>query len=145
MLEVVLWVCRGLILAYVNVCRCKWAGGGSEVQPGCNTLWRILSIAARHFSSSKNFVTSAWIHHPFVGLFVLVHQCCFLIPSCILCSDQSLINPCVSCSQWGVLPAADDQWQSALRPGCILLHDRGDRQHNFWIHSQKQCESSNYL
>lgn len=47
----------------------------------------------------------------------------------------------VSCSQWGILPAADAQWQSTFRRGRVLLHNRRDWQHYFWIHPQKQCAS----
>lgn len=67
----------------------------------------------------------------------------FSILDIMLWPDSNKIP--VSCSQWGVLPAADDQWQSTFRPGCILLYDRRDRQHHFWIHPQKQRESLNYL
>lgn len=48
------------------------------------------------------------------------------------------------CSQWGVLPVADDQWQSTFRPGCIFVHHWRDWQHYVGIHPQKQCKSLIY-
>lgn len=51
----------------------------------------------------------------------------------------------MSYSQRGVLPAADDQWQPTFRPGCVLLYNRRDRQHHFWIHPQKQRETLDNL
>lgn len=61
-----------------------------------------------------------------------------------------LVLPCgliiiVSCSQWGILPATDDQWQSTFWPGCFLLYNWRDRQHHLWIHPQKQCKVLNYF
>lgn len=43
-----------------------------------------------------------------------------------------------SFSEWGVLPDDDGQWQSSFWPGGFFLHHRGDRQHHFRVHPQKQ-------
>lgn len=53
----------------------------------------------------------------------------------ILCVHWSTFTS--FCSKRGILPDADDQWQSATRVWSLLIHHWGNQQHHLWIHPEK--------
>lgn len=60
-----------------------------------------------------------------------------IVPPTKWCASMCLL---LLCSQWGILPNADDKWQSTTRVWRILLHHWGNQQHHVGIHPQKHCK-----